>query len=48
MIDAKTIEELRALAAKRHPDRPGGSHDAMSEINQARDEGLKENGHDRH
>jgi len=38
----------RALAAKRHPDRPGGSHDAMSEINQARDEGLKENGHDRH
>ena len=35
----------RALAAKRHPDRPGGSHDAMAELNKARDEGLKENGY---
>lgn len=31
----------RALAAKRHPDRPGGSHDAMSELNKARDDGMR-------
>jgi len=35
------IAAYRALAAKRHPDKPGGSHDAMSELNKARDEGLK-------
>lgn len=35
----------RALAAKRHPDRPGGSHDAMAELNKARDEGLRANGY---
>jgi hypothetical protein len=34
----------RALARERHPDRPGGSHDMMSELNRARDAGLKERG----
>lgn len=32
----------RRLASIRHPDKPGGSHDAMSELNRARDEALKE------
>ncbi|TIN80746.1 J domain-containing protein [Mesorhizobium sp.] len=31
----------RALAKDRHPDSPGGSHDAMAELNAARDEALK-------
>jgi hypothetical protein len=35
--------QYRALAARRHPDR-GGSHEAMAEINRARDEALKEKG----
>ncbi len=35
---------FRYLAAKRHPDRAGGSHEAMSELNRARDEALKEIG----
>lgn len=30
----------RKLAAKHHPDRPGGSHEKMRDINAARDEGL--------
>ena len=30
----------RDLAAARHPDAPGGSHDAMTELNRARDEAL--------
>lgn len=34
----------RALAQKRHPDRPGGSHDMMADLNRARDAGLKERG----
>lgn len=29
------------LALKRHPDKPGGSHDAMSELNAAREQALK-------
>lgn len=36
-IDAK----YRDLAKKHHPDRPGGSHDAMAELSHARDEALK-------
>lgn len=32
----------RHLATKKHPDRAGGSHEAMAELNQARDEALKE------
>ncbi len=32
----------RYLAAHRHPDRAGGSHEAMAELNRARDEALKE------
>ncbi|MDQ0510949.1 J domain-containing protein [Ancylobacter amanitiformis] len=32
----------RRLASIRHPDKPGGSHDAMAELNRARDEALKE------
>jgi hypothetical protein len=31
-----------ALARKRHPDVPGGSHELMSELNNARDAALKE------
>jgi len=34
----------RRLAAQRHPDRPGGSHDAMAELNQAKQQALKEIG----
>lgn len=29
----------RRLARERHPDRPGGSHDKMADLNRARDEG---------
>jgi hypothetical protein len=36
-IDAK----YRDLAKMHHPDRPGGSHDAMAELSRARDEALK-------
>lgn len=32
----------RRLALERHPDRQGGSHEAMAELNQARAEALKE------
>lgn len=32
----------RRLASLRHPDKPGGSHDAMSELNRARDEAIAE------
>lgn len=39
-IDAR----YRDLSRKRHPDQPGGSHDAMSELNHAREEALKEIG----
>lgn len=35
---------FRKLAVERHPDRHGGSHEAMSELNRARDEALKEIG----
>lgn len=40
VIDAR----YRRLASLRHPDRPGGSHDAMSELNAAKAEALKEVG----
>ena len=30
----------RKLSRDAHPDRPGGSHDAMARLNAARDEGL--------
>lgn len=36
MIDAR----YRRLASLRHPDRLGGSHDAMAELNRARDEAM--------
>lgn len=32
----------RQLAALCHPDKPGGSHDAMTELNQAKDEAERE------
>lgn len=32
---------FRRLSADRHPDKPGGSHDAMSELTAARDEALR-------
>jgi hypothetical protein len=35
---------FRRLSAERHPDRPGGSHDAMAELTAARDAALKELG----
>lgn len=34
----------RSLAAERHPDKPGGSHDAMTALNAARASALKEIG----
>jgi len=37
-------KRFRALAIDRHPDRPGGSHDAMAELNVAREQALKELG----
>lgn len=37
-------EAWRRLAAKRHPDKPGGSHAAMSELNRAREQGVKARG----
>ncbi len=44
-VIASDIESsYRALAVKRHPDRPTGSHEAMAELNRARDEALKEVG----
>lgn len=39
--DRKAIADAyRRAAALAHPDRPGGSHDAMAALNAARDEGL--------
>ncbi len=32
----------RRLAAERHPDRPGGSHDMMADLNRARTEALRD------
>lgn len=41
-ITVEVIESrYRRLASTRHPDRPGGSHDKMAELNAARDEALK-------
>lgn len=37
-------ERYRRLASARHPDKPGGSHDAFVELNAARDEALQEVG----
>lgn len=48
--DAKQItvdvieSRYRRLASLRHPDKPGGSHDKMAELNRARDEALREVG----
>lgn len=43
-----TAAEIEAaykrLARDRHPDRPGGSHDLMSNLNRAREQGMKERG----
>lgn len=33
---------FRERSKKAHPDRPGGSHDAMAELSRARDEGIAE------
>ncbi|MER8616038.1 J domain-containing protein [Mesorhizobium sp. M1409] len=42
---AESIESAyRLLAKKAHPDTPGGSHDAMTELNTAKSEALKEIG----
>lgn len=35
---------FRRLAAERHPDKPGGSHDEMARLTRAREEALKEVG----
>jgi hypothetical protein len=37
-------EAYRRASNSAHPDRPGGSHDRMSAVNAARDEGLKQIG----
>jgi hypothetical protein len=43
--DATIIEgRYRTLAKERHPDAPGGSHDAMAELNHAKEQALKEIG----
>lgn len=34
-------EAFRRLSAERHPDKPGGSHDAMAELTAARDDALR-------
>lgn len=45
-LDPATADEIadayRKLSRERHPDRPGGSHDLMAELNAARAEALKE------
>ncbi|TIU02362.1 MAG: J domain-containing protein [Mesorhizobium sp.] len=42
-ITADNVESAyRRLAKKAHPDAPGGSHDAMAELNQAKEQALKE------
>lgn len=43
LIEAK----YRDLAKKAHPDTPGGSHEAMAELNAAKEEALREIGGDR-
>lgn len=45
--DAKRADvdaAYRRLASQRHPDKPGGSHEAFTELNAARDEALQELG----
>lgn len=45
--DAKRADveaAYRRLASQRHPDKAGGSHEAFTELNAARDEALKELG----
>lgn len=43
-----SVAEIEAaykrLARDRHPDRPGGSHDMMADLNRAREQGMKERG----
>lgn len=42
-VTRKMVElAYRKLAARRHPDVPGGSHEAMQELNAARDAALQE------
>lgn len=47
-VRAVTLDEIesryRKLCKERHPDVPGGSHDAFTELNTARDQALKEIG----
>jgi len=43
--DREQIETAYRIKAKRcHPDAPGGSHDAMAELNRAREDALREVG----
>lgn len=48
VAETANVEQIegmyRALARQRHPDRPGGSHDMMADLNRARDAGLKARG----
>lgn len=39
--EATIANAYRSASATAHPDRPGGSHDAMARLNAARDEGLR-------
>lgn len=44
-VTAEVIQRFyRQLAALHHPDKPGGSHEAMAQINEARDAALREIG----
>lgn len=39
--EAAIVQAYRRLASKAHPDKPGGSHDAMARLTSARDAGLR-------
>lgn len=45
-LNTPTVDEIRRryreLASQYHTDKPGGDHDKMAELNNARDEALKE------
>ena len=44
-VDADMIQNAyRALAERRHPDKPGGSHESMTELNAARAAAIAEVG----
>ncbi|WP_244618884.1 J domain-containing protein [Rhizobium sp. 18065] len=46
VVETKAIieDQFKRMLKKNHPDMPGGSHDAMAELNQAREDALREIG----